>query len=521
MYDRCMNSLRFFQSGVIILFIIVLLPIFFMLIAPFVTHNSHSLGISLFDERHLALAQNSLALAGGTTCLSLIIGVPLAFLISKTTLWGRKVFGILYLVPILIPPYIHAIVWRNLNSHIKRFLFLDIHNVCGAVFVLTLAYFPFVTLMAMSGLKSVDRNLEEASLLYHRGWHTLKRITLPLVMPHILSGAIFVFIFSIIDFGVPDIFRVNVYPVEIFIQFSAFYDEKAATLLSFPLITITLILVLLQKWHMGGRSYVNLAAGSKKGITYHIGRLKPLALISCILVFCLSVFIPLAVLFKQAGPLSNYIRALSTSIGQIAYSMTLAALGGLLTISLAFFISYFIERAKGKAVIALELGSLIPFAIPATTIGIGLIKVWNRPIIDFVYGCPLIIILGYIAHFIPFTIRATSSGVKQISPNLEEAGFLSTASWTKVMRRVVIPLVMPSLIAGFFITFILSLGELGTTLLIIPPGKETIPIKIYNLMHYGADQMVAALCLILIGIILAFSGLFWIFHKKLTKRVFT
>jgi len=75
------------------------------------------------------------------------------------------------------------------------------------------------------------------------------------------------------------------------------------------------------------------------------------------------------------------------------------------------------------------------------------------------------------------------------------------------------------LTTGFFIVFILSFGELGTTLLVIPPGRETIPIKAYNLMHYGADQLVAVLCVSLVAIVLAFSGLFLIFHKKLTTRI--
>jgi len=97
-----MNSPRFFHLGIILAFtIIVLLPIFFMIIAPFVTHGAYPFKEFLFDERHLALAKNSLGLAVGTTCLSLVIGVPLAFLFSKTNLWGKSLFGILYLVPIL------------------------------------------------------------------------------------------------------------------------------------------------------------------------------------------------------------------------------------------------------------------------------------------------------------------------------------------------------------------------------------------------------------------------------------
>jgi iron(III) transport system permease protein len=85
------------------------------------------------------------------------------------------------------------------------------------------------------------------------------------------------------------------------------------------------------------------------------------------------------------------------------------------------------------------------------------------------------------------------------------------------MRNIVMPLSRQSLITAFFIVFILSFGELGTTLLVIPPGRETIVIKIYNLMHYGAEQLVAALCVILIAIILAMSGLFLVFHKKIIQ----
>ena len=512
-----MNPPRFFYSGVVLFFIIVLLPILFMIIAPFVTLNTTSLGGALFDERHLTLAKNSLGLAAGTTFLSLIIGVPLAFLISRANLWGRKLFGILYLVPILIPPYIHAIVWSHLHSVIKQYFATDIHSLGGAIFVLTLAYFPFVTLLTLSGLKSVDRNLEEASLLCYGGWQTLKRITLPLVTPHIFSGAIFVFIFTVIDFAVPDILRVNVYPIEIFIQYSAFYDEKAAILLSFPLIAITLIFVFLLKWYMGSRSYVNLK-GLQEGITYHLGKFSPLAFILCLIVLGLSVFIPIIVLLEEAGPVSNYLRVLNSSMSQIGFSMMLAFSGAVLTLILSFLVSYLIERTKGKTVITLEVASLIPFAIPATTIGIGLIKVWNRPVLDFIYASPFIIILGCVARSMPFTIRTTSSGMKQVALSLEEVAFLSIGGWTKVIRKIVIPLLRPSLITGFFIAFIISLGELGTTLLVIPPGRETIPIKIYNLMHYGADQMVAALCVILIVMILALSGLFLVVHKRFEEN---
>ena len=483
----------------------------------------------LFDKRQIGLIKNSVGLSFGTTLLSFVVGVPLAFFLVKTNLWGRKVFGIAYLIPVLIPPYMHAIVWAHLlsknglvNQCIAQLFSLkeapfDIHGLPGAIFIMTLAYFPFVTLLTASGLRSIDRGVEEASLLHHGPWQTIKGITLPLVAPHILCGAFFVFIFSVINFGVPDILRVRVYPLEVFIQFSAYYNEKAAMALSLPLVGLILLLVALQKWYMKDRSYVNLASGFEKTRRYHLGQLQGLAYIFAFTILFLSVVTPIAVLLKVAGPISTYVKVLETSKTQIGYSIVLALFGGFSMACLAFFISYFIERTASRAKTVVEFATLIPFAIPATVLGIGMIKVWNRPVTDVIYGSSIIIILGYVAHFIPFTIRVTSSALKQVSPRLEEAAFLITNNWIRIIGKIVLPLMRPGLLAAFFIGFILSIGDLGTTLLIMPPGKTTLPVKIYNLMHYGAEQMVAALCLVLIGIILAFSGIFYLAYKRIAK----
>ena len=517
-----MKPPRFFSSTVVGLFaIIVILPIFYMIAAPFGADKLGDLNeyAALFDKRHLVLAKNSLALGIGTTCLCLTIGIPLAFLIYRTDLWGSRALGIVYIIPILIPPYIHAIVWTHVNPLIKKYLSLDIHSLWGGIFVLSLAYFPFLTLMTLSGLKSIDRKLEEASLLCHKRWRTIRGVTLPLITPHVLSGAMFVFIFSIINFGVPDILRVRVYPIEIFIQYSAFFDEGAATILSVPLIAITIFLIVLQKLHMRERSYVQISGGVTKSFTYRLGWLNIPAFGFCAVILGLSVALPMAVLLNTAGPLSNYTRVLNTSIDQIIYSFALAASGAMMALLMAFSLSYLFERSKTRMKTVLEFLSFVPLAIPAITLGIGLIKIWNRPIVDLVYGSSLIIIFGYIARFIPFSVITVTSGFKQLNPRMEEAAHLNTPQWTRVIRKIVIPLLRPSLMTGFFIVFILSFGELGTTLLVIPPGRETIPIKIYNLMHYGAQELVAALCVSLVAIVLAFSGLFLLIYKKLTTRL--
>jgi iron(III) transport system permease protein len=494
--------------GILVFALSCLLPIVFITAAPFWGNGvgaADSYGL-LLAERHWLLAMNSLAVALGATLLALTLGVPLASLISKTDLIGRSFFSRVCILPILIPPFVHAIAWSRLQEIVGRMTGLQLHNVWGVIWVLGLAYYPFVTLLTMSGLRASDRSLEEAALLSRGKWQTLRHVSLPLTTPHILTGAIFVFVFSIMDFGVPDLMRVSVYPVEIFVQFSAFYNERAAAIYSFPLIMVALLLMILQQRLMRGRAYVSPGGGVSGTFAYALGAGNIPGVLFCCLVFGLSIGVPVVMLLKGAGPWSNYLKVLQTSLGQILFSFSLAAAAATITVLLAFLLSCLIVRSTGWQGTALSLAVFIPFVVPSTSLGVGLIEVWNRPLLDIVYSSPLIIVMGYLSRYLPFAVVTIHSGLKQIDPRLEDAASLAAGEWTRVMRRVVVPLLWPSILSGFFIVFVLSLGELGATLLVIPPGQETIPIKIYNLMHYGADQSVAALCLIMTGAILLSAG---------------
>jgi iron(III) transport system permease protein len=470
----------------------------------------------LLTPSQRTLLQNSLLLASGATLVALVLGIPFAFLCQKTDMWGRSFFALAYLIPLLIPPYMQAIVWGQLlakNGAVNTFFIttlgfseapLNAYSLLGGIFVLGMAYFPFVTLLTISGLKNIDSRYEEAALLQSSSFRTITRITLPLAMPHILSGAIFVFIFSIIDFGVPDILRIKVFPIEIFIEFSALYNERAAVVLGLPLLVITMVLISLQVWSMRGRSYINFTSGYHDG--HHLGRAaQGLAIAFCLIVIGLSVIVPVGALLKIAGPFSTYQNAFTSSQGQIGFSLLVAAGSALLMTILAFVIAHSMLKSSPKIRLVLEYLTQLPFAIAPILLGIGLIKVWNRPMTDWLYGGVLMIVLGYIAHFIPFTIRAVYASLQQMNPRLEEIAWLATTNKFRIIAKITLPLVKNGLITGFFISFILAMGDLGVTLLIMPPGMETIPIKIYNFMHYGAEAMVAALCIILLVLQLLFS----------------
>lgn len=466
------------------------------------------------DSRQLILLKNSLYLAFGTACLSVIIGAPLGFLIARTDIYFNRYFKYLYLVPLLISPYINAIVWISLlgqkgsiNLFFMKLFSLQepiftIYGIKGAIWVLSLSYFPLITLLTVSGLHSMNQKLEEAGRLTKTEFGVLKGITMPLITPFIISGAIFVFIFALSSYGVPSLLRVNVFPIEIFAQFSAYYDNSSATALSAPIVFISILLILWQRKYMGKKSYVTLENSSGKARIIKLKKRKGIISVYPFFILFLSVVTPLFVLFLRSGSLTVYLTAFKTASSQIISSFTLAFAAATLMVILGFFISCVIERSKVRGRALMDILTFIPFAVPATVLGIGLILVWNRPVVEMIYGSSLIIIFGYVSRFIPFVIRAISANMKQVNRNLEEAAVMANVSWITRVSRISIPLLAPGLLAGWAIAFILSMGELGTTLLVIPPGEATLPIRIYTLMHYGANQLVAALCIILIAMTL-------------------
>ncbi|AGA90535.1 ABC-type Fe3+ transport system, permease component [Thioflavicoccus mobilis 8321] len=459
-----------------------------------------------------SLLGRSVTLAAGASLLAVLIGVPYALLCEKTDLPGRAFFSLAYLVPLLIPPYLHAIVWGRLlarNGPVNQFLMdllglpsapVDVHSLGGAVVVLALAYFPFVTLLTISGLRTVDASYEEAALMQRCAWRAVTRVSLPMVRPHVGAAALFVFVFAIIDFGVADVLRVQVYPVEIFIQFSALYDEQAAIMLSIPLLVVTALAIALQVHTMRGRSYVSLQAGRGTIRRYRLGGARGVAAALCSAILLFSVLVPVGALMDAAGPLQSYQRALDFSLEQILVSFVLALIAAVVMTALSVAVAVALFSAERFGKVVAEYLSQLAFAIPPIVLGIGMIKLWNRPETDWLYGSALIVVLGCVAHFVPFTIRVVYSNLQQFNPRLLDAAALTRRSSLTIGWRILLPLLRNGLLTALFIGFVLSMGELGVTLLVIPPGTETIPIKIYNFMHYGAEQTVAALGLMLIAV---------------------
>ncbi|PID40499.1 MAG: hypothetical protein CR984_02870 [Proteobacteria bacterium] len=425
-------------------------------------------------------------------------------------------------MPLCLPAYIHAIAWTYLSTPRNVFYRLipeGIYSLYGAAFILAFAYFPFIVILTSCGLAGMDRRLEDAARLQRGPISVFTTITLPLAGPHIFSGAVIVFLFSLFDYGVPALMRVQVYPVETVAQFSVFYNEGAATALSLPVIVLGLLLVSIQWRFMQDRSYVTLDTGSRIAGSVDLGRLQPLALGFLSVVIGIAVILPIVILVNQAGSAQSYKIVFDNSAGEVSSSITRALIAATIVIVLGYFLSEYTEKRNSRMPAAMDYLTLSPLAFPATALGIGLIYCWNRPFTDFIYQGTLILVLAYIGRFLPLAVRASMANSKQIGSSLKEMALLTERSWTRRFFRIDLPLAIPGLAAGWVIVFILCMGELGATLLVIPPGNGSISLKIYTLMHYGANQVVAAMALVLVFVNLTVSaGVFLGIRRLLLPR---
>ncbi len=521
-------------SGIVwfgLFFVLAVLPAMLMFAKSFIAEGNLSLAHyrEVFSEaRVFSFLMRSLLMAVGATILSVFIGVTLALLISRFNFRGKGLCRVMYLIPLFIPPHIHAIVWIFLcgeNGVVNRFMMhlfdinysvLPINSVLGSIIILSLSYFPIVVLLTMTGLCGLDRRVEEVAVINKPPLFVMSKITLPLLHPYIVAGAIYVFIFSFFNYGVPAMLRIQSYPGEIFSRFSAFYDEAGAAALSSPVVLLAIFLLFVQNWFMKNKKVVSLNGGFKEQ-SVSCPTNKYVAILVYGWLF-LSVALPVGVLILQAGSFASYVIALQGSVDQLKTTLLVATLSATCMSVLALFLVSHIESLPARQQQPYEILTFMPFAFPAIFLGIGLIYLWNTPFTQFIYSTMAILVIACIARFIPFAIQIVRAQSQQVDNSLREAAYLCSSGRLRRWFYIEMPLMSKGVITCWLITFFFCTGELGATLLVVTPRHETVSLKIYNLLHYGAGHLVAALALILIflNVVVSCSLLFF---RSMWKKV--
>ncbi|MCJ7625880.1 MAG: ABC transporter permease subunit [Anaerolineaceae bacterium] len=500
-------------------FLLLVFSPLLVLVAGFTRSILHQdtayLSLMLPSERRLGLLFNSLGLAIGVAVSGVLVGFLAAGMLWRWRrapgAWLRWCF--LLLVP--IPPYAHAIAWDSLlvplNAFLQRsgFSAIPFQGWIGTWWVQLMAWLPVAVGLALVGLESVEMRMIEAARMLRSDRTILFRIVIPIAAPILVASGGFLFLLSLMDYSIPSYFGLNVYALEIFAEFSASNEPLHTFVLSLPMLLVTVLLISISQ--QGFRNADQTPAASRKvwvmrpSLPLWLRTLQRLAL-GMLIGQGVVLVVSLA---AAAGSLTN-ILAVSVSAGrEISNTFWIALGAALLSLPFAFAAANELVNNERYARLWWFLVT-IPLALPPPLVGVGLIAIWNRPVFAGVYGSLLMPILASAARFASLAVVIMTTQLRRIDPLLVDAARLIETKPRHTTLLIRLPLLVPGLASAACISFALSLGELGATLMVVPAGMSSLTIRIYNYLHYGATSEVAGLCLLMSLLALISASLAWL-----------
>jgi iron(III) transport system permease protein len=445
---------------------------------------------------------NSLGFAAAVAVSGMLLGILGGSILWRWDTGWRAYLRWVIIVLAPIPPYIHALAWTSAIYTFNNWLqniglpALPAQGWATAWWIQLMSLVPIAVGLALVGLKSVEADIIDSARMLRSDLSGLFRIILPLAAPALLAGGGVLFLLSLLDYSVPSLVNLNVYSLEIFAEFSASNQPVRAFLLAFPLLIIALVVILTSL------SPLRHAAQSSswRVPTWKVAPAWPKWFVClqwlALAVLLSQIVVPLINLTAQVGTWHSMISTINTAHREIIFTFWVCLLVALIVLPLAFAVAKEMSRSRRWEKLIWIL-VIAPLAIPPSLIGIGLITIWNRPLIFQVYGTSLMPVLAGIARFAPFAVIVLTAQLRSINPLLIDAArILQTNRW-QTWKQIWLPMLMPGFIAAAGIVFALTAGELGATLLIAPPGQATLTIRIYNFLHYGASGVVAGLCLMM------------------------
>lgn len=458
---------------------------------------------------------NSLKVSLLTTVFASLLGIPMAYFACRYKIKGKKILDNLCIIAMLSPPFIGAYAWvmlmgragyiTTLVYNLTGITLPSIYGLKGILLVFTLKLFPYVYLYVSGALGSMDASLEEAaeSLGVH-GTKRLITITFPLILPTILSSALMVFMTSLADFGTPAIIGegFKVLPVLIYNEYVGEMGGQTglANALSVIIISIALLVMVLQKKAIAGRDYKmsglrhpeikTLNGLSSVLVHIFLYGVAFLAILSQLTIAITSFRNTSGPVFTEGFGIGSYIEAFS-NLGRAirnSYMFSFIAIG--IIILLSMLLSYLVVRRNSKLINVIDMLVMFPYVIPGAVLGIMLIGAFNkRPLL--LTGTVTIMIVSYVIRKMPFTLRSSVGILYQIEPCVEEASISLGVSPIKTFFKITAPMMVSGIVSGAILSWIQTINELSSTMLLYSGSTNTISVAIYNAVTAQANYGVA------------------------------
>jgi len=485
------------------------------------------------DPGFFEVIANTAIFVLGTSFLSTLLALFLAYLNTRTDIPFKGLFGIISIVPMMIPHLLFAVSWALLlnpsngliNLALKQAFGLDaalfnIYSLPGMILVEGLLELPIAYLIIAPAMASFDVALEESSRVCGAGnWRTLLRVTLPVLRPAILAAFTLGIVRSLASFAVPSMIgmpgRVQVLATHLYTMistgFSTDYGKAAAVGMSVLVASVTLIVVY-RALTSESEKFVTVSSRGFRPTVLELGRARlPLFALVGVLSFVLVVLPVAVLLYTSLVPYSMVPSARAFSLMSLRHwhavledpisllalknSLFLAVAGATLGVALSVFVAYVIVKVKTRAAGLLESLSYLSFSFPGIVIGIGFMWFFvQTPLYATIWA----LLLGYIATYLPYGIRPMSSAFIQIHGHLEESSLVCGASPLVTMRRIIVPLLVPGIVAGWILMASMFVRELTLSVVLSRPGTEVLAVQILRFSEDGLWGRLSALGIVMI-----------------------
>jgi iron(III) transport system permease protein len=471
-------------------------------------------GPAVFDRISRALLGRSLLLAGTGALLAAALGVPYGWLTARYHLPARPLLLLASLLPVLLPPYAAGYAWMvlfskegALNAALLRWGWVrapiePFGSWLAAAVVLAFCYWPILAWLTHLSARAVPRSLDDTARLALPDGAAARWAAAPLLRAALPAGALLVFLLALADFGVENGLQVRVYPVEIVNAFQKDWNAGQVARLALPLVAAILALVMLQLRCLE-RTPVE---GSAEPVTHLLPGALPRwgGAAFCVGVLAFSFAVPFGVLIASSLPLSTYPEVWAESADHFGNTLVTAGGGALLAVAIALLYGW---HARGRRLAGLDLALTLPYALPASLIGIAMIQLLNRPgLPGWLYGSLGGLVWLYVALFYPFAHKALQPAWARVDPELlDEAAVAGAGGWTR-FGVVAWPAVRGYAAAGGALVAVLSAREMDATALLRVPGGDTLAFRIQDYLHFAPGPNVSALCVLVVALSAAVVG---------------
>ena len=505
---------------------------------------------------------NSLIMGFAVTVIALIIGFSLAWLMVRTNVHFKGVFGAMLVFPYMMPSWVMAIAWLSLfkNDRIGGSEGLltymtgvqapdwVAYGIVPIVITLAMHYYAYAYLLISGALATVDSELEEAGATSGMGkWKRIRVITMPLLMPAIGSAIVLTFIRILGTFGTPALLGLPVrfftFSTQIYASINA-RNQGDAFVLALVLIILAISFIWINSRIIGIRkSYVTMTGKGFRKSESDLGKMRWPLTILVILFLCITVALPLILLLWESLTLipGDYSFANLTTYfwnGQgnvnLAYgepgiihnkgilealfnSIKLGFAAALFNGVLGLLVGYAVVRGRGARLSKwLESIAFAPYIFPSIALGAIYIGMFSTSIgpVPALYGTFTILVLITVIKNLPFTSRTGIAAILQIHQSLEEAARVQGIGWFRRMFRIIIPLSMSGLVAGMLLTFITAMRELSLIILLISPGNMVLTGLIFSYQEQDMAQHSSAVTLMLVLLIIIISVIVRLITRK-------